>query len=198
MVVFDIKQSPPSRQELDAEKLLLAGQKKSLIKSSILSDLIHGMIFLSFYVSGLLSGYALLVAIGLGTLAAVVLASSLKKQLRKTDFALILLSTLIVVAAVCGILFGVMHEVLLPAFCASLTAGSIVIAGAVIGRNFFHVFTGLEKLKYVSVDEFAEQELLTLCNQHPELAQYRQQARDILRPNLTFGELQAMRDWQRL
>jgi hypothetical protein len=37
--------------------------------------------------------------------------------------------------------------------------------------------------------------MLQLCKLHPPLEEYRQQALMILRPNLTVGELQAMRDW---
>lgn len=197
MIVFDVGQPPPTRQQLEAENKLLAVQKKRLVKASIISDGVHGLIFLALYLTHLLTGYALLVAIGVGTVVAVVLASTLKKQLRKSDIALVILVSLAAIAAVCGILIGVMHEAMPPGIFAGLMTGSMVIAGAMIGRRFFHVFSGLENLKYVAEDEYAEQELLALCNRYPELEYYRQQARDLLRPNLNFGELQAMRDWLR-
>jgi len=197
MLVFDVTRPPPTRLELEAEKQQLKEQRRQLIKASLISDLLHGLIFLGLYLSDLLTGHAVLAAIGLGTIVAVILASTLKKQLRSTDVALVGLVALGVVSAACGILVGVMAESLTPSLLAGLAAGSIVIAGAIIGRKFFHVFTGLENLKYVSEDEIAAQELLALCSRHQELEVYRQQAREILRPNLVFGELQAMREWLR-
>jgi len=195
MIVFDINQPPPTRQELAAEKTELAAEKKRLIRLSLVCDLCHGLFFLGLFMSDLLSGYALLAAIGLGTIVAVALASTLKKQLRNTDMALVALVATGVIVAAYTILTEVMAEKLLASLLASLAAGSIVIAGAVIGRKFFHVFTGLENLRNVAEDEYAEQELLALCQQYPALEDYRQQAREILRPNLTFGELQAMQEW---
>jgi len=197
MPVFDVKKAPPTRQELEGEKTCLTALKKHLIKASIWSDAVHGLLFLAFYWADLISGYALLVAIGLGTIVAVVLAASLQRQLRRSDTALVTLCALVTVVAVSGILVGVMREPLWPGVLAGLASGSLVVAGAVIGRKLFHVFTSLENLRSVAEEEESEQELLALCSQYPELANYRQQARDLLRPNLTIGELKAMRDWLR-
>jgi hypothetical protein len=63
-----------------------------------------------------------------------------------------------------------------------------------LGRWILRVFNGLEQLKSLADHEPAEREMLQLCRENPQFEEYRQQALQILRPNLTFGELQSMRD----
>lgn len=195
MLDYDITQPPPSRQELDAEKSQFTVLKKQQIKASIISDGCHGVLLLTLYLTNLLSGFGLLVAMITATTVAIALASSSRKQLDSSDVAVVALASLATVASVVGISVWMLQEILIGAILAGLVSGSIVTAGAIIGRKFFHVFIGLEQLKNVAEDDLAIQELQTLCRNHPALDDYRQQARDILRPNLTFGELQAMRDW---
>ena len=195
MLTYDILQPPPTRQELDAEKTHLSLLKKQLIKASVISDGCHGVCFVALYLFELISGYSLLLTILSATLVAVGLASSLKKQLRSTDLVVVAFSSLATAAAVSAVLIYLMGEMPLGGILAGLVSGSIVTAGAVIGRKFFHVFIGLENLLNVAEDEYSLQELQALCRKHPEVDEYRQQALDILRPNLNFGELQAMRAW---
>ncbi len=195
MLDYDISQPPPTRQELDAEKFQLTVLKKQQIKASIISDGCHGISLLILYLSDLLSGYGLLVAVISATTVAVALASSSRKQLDSSDVAVVALASLATVVSVAAISVWILQDMLIGGALAGLLSGSIVTAGAVIGRKFFHVFIGLEQLKNVAEDELASRELQTLCQNHPELNDYRQQALDILRPNLNFGELQAMRDW---
>ena len=195
MLDYDITQPPPTRQELDAEKAQLKVLKKQQIKTSIISDGCHGSILLILYLTDFLSGYGLLLAVITATTVAVTLASSSRKQLDSSDVAVVSLASLATVVSVAAISVWILQETLIGGGLAGLLSGSIVTAGAVIGRKFFHVFIGLEQLKNVAVDELATRELQTLCQNHPELNDYRRQALDILRPNLNLGELQAMRDW---
>jgi hypothetical protein len=192
---YDISLPPPTRQELEAEKIRLNSLKKQQIKASIISDSCHALCFLALYTTDNLSGAGLLLAIILATFVAFALANATKKQLSSSGFAAIALASMTTMFIVAGISIWVLEESLLGGTLSALASGSVVVAGAVIGRKFFHVFIGLDSLKNVAEDEFALQELQSLCRNHPELAEYRQQARDVLRPNLTFGELQAMRDW---
>ena len=195
MLSYDISQPPPTRQELAAERSRLTALKKQQIKASLISDGCHGAIFLTLYLTDLLSGLGLIVAISTATLVAVALATSLKKQLAFADVAAVVLASLATVALVTGVAIWFLQEELLGALLAGLTSGSIVTVGGILGRKFFHVFIGLDQLKNVAEDDFAVQELQMLCRKHPQLEGYRQQALEVLRPNLTFGELQAMRAW---
>ncbi len=192
---FDISLPPPTRQELAAEQLHLNILKKQQIRTSIISDGGHGLLFLFLYLNNLLSGTGLLLAIIWATSVAFALASSLKKQLNTTGIFVIALAALSTMTVVTSLSIWILDESLSGGCLSGIAAGSMVTAGAIIGRKFFHVFSGLEALKNVAEDELALQELTLLCRKYPQLADYRQQALDILRPNLTFGELQAMRLW---
>lgn len=194
MLTFDINQSPPTRQELDAEKLRLSKFKKQLIKQSIFSDCIHGGALLLLYLAELLTGYGLLAVIGLGTVIALVLANSLKK-LKAADLMTVAFVAIAAAVAVGGTVYGFPGGTVTGSVLAGIITGSIIMFSTLIGRWLLRVFNGLEQLKSLADYEYAEQEMLQLCRENKLLEEYRQQALEILRPNLTFGELQSMRDY---
>ncbi len=193
MLNFDITQAPPSRQELATEHKRLTQQKKLQIKSSCISDAAHGSILLGLYLTDLLSGYGLLVAIGMGTMIAVMLAQQGLKSQQSSGNPQIAIFALLGMASVIGILRLVMTEPVAGSLIAGLLAGSMIVAGSIIGRKIMQVYSGLERLKSLAEDETAEAEMRALCRKSPQAEDYRQQALQILRPNLTFGELEAMR-----
>lgn len=194
MLTFDITKDPPTRHELDAEKLRLAQFKKQLIKQSVLSDSVHGGALLLLYLFDLLTGYGLLTVIGLGTVIALVLATSLKK-LKAADLMTVAFVAIAAACAVGGTVYGFPNETVLGSVLAGIITGSIIMFSTLIGRWLLRAFNGLEQLKSLADYEDAEREMLHLCRNNPLLEDYRQQALEILRPNLTFGELQSMRDF---
>lgn len=194
MLTFDINQSPPTRHEIDAERVRLTQFKKQLIRQSIYSDGIHGGVLLLLYFTDILTGYGLLAVIGLGTVIALVLATSLKK-LRAADLMTVAFVAIATAFAVGGTVYGFPGETVAGSVLAGIITGSIVMFSTLIGRWMLRVFNGLEQLKSLADFEAAEQEMLLLCRENPHLEDYRQQALQILRPNLTFGELQSMRNW---
>ena len=100
----------------------------------------------------------------------------------------------LVAFAVGGTVKGLPGGTALGSVLSALITGSIIMFSTLIGRMMLRVFTGLDDLRSLAEQEEAEQEMLQLCRDYPHLEDYRQQARDILRPNLTFGELKAMRE----
>jgi hypothetical protein len=195
MIIFDISQSPPTRQDLDAENMHLERLKKRLIKHSIISDGGHGLALLGLYLSNQLSGYGLLAVIGLGTVIAIIMATTLKNRLRKADLLTVIFVATATAFAVGGTVHGLPNETLAGSILTGLITGSIILFSTLIGRQMLQVFTSLEQMKNLTEFANAEQELRQLCRDNPLLEEYRQQALQILRPNLTLGELQAMRDW---
>ena len=194
MLNFDITNHPPTRHELDAERLRLSQFKKQLIKQSIFSDSIHGGVLLLLYLADILTGYGLLAVIGLGTVIALVMATSLK-NLKTADLMTVAFVAIATSCVVGGTVYGFPNETTLGSVLAAAITGSIIMFSTLIGRWLLQVFNGLDNLKSLSDYDGAEQELLQLCRNNPQLEEYRQQALEILRPNLTLGELQAMRDF---
>jgi len=193
MLTFNISNAPPTRQEIDAEHERLKNFKKQLINQSIISDCFHGGALLLLYFTDIISGYGLLAILGLGTVIAVILASSLQK-LRAADLMTVAFVAIAAAFAVGGTVQGLPGGSVLGSVLAALITGSIIMFSTLIGRMMLRVFNGLEDLKSLAEFEDYEQEMLQLCREHAHLEAYRQQARDILRPNLTFGELKAMRN----
>lgn len=193
MLTFDINQSPPTRHEIDEEEKRLSAFKKQLIRQSIISDCCHGGALLLLYWQEIISGYGLLAIIGLGTLLAVILATTMKR-LRAADLMTVAFVAIAAAFAVGGTVQGLPGGSVLGSVLSGVITGSIIMFSTLIGRMMLRVFNGLEALKSLADHEGAEQEMLQLCRQYPHLEEYRQQAREILRPNLTFGELQAMRE----
>lgn len=96
--------------------------------------------------------------------------------------------------AVIVVLTTQMQQPRTGSFIAGLLTVSIVIVGATLGRRIKKVLISSEELKSIIDDPHAQQEMNTLCQQFPELQEYRQQAASYLRPTLTYGELNAMRE----
>ncbi len=147
------------------------------------------------YLTDLLSGYGLLVAVALATVIAVVLAAVTRRILQTSDRIAITAIAIGSAAATGFILSRVMVETPIGSIVAGFAAGSIVVVGAFLGRKIKQVMVGLEELKSIVEDEFAQQEVSGICRLYPEMESYRQQALQILRPNLTYGELWAMQKW---
>lgn len=194
MLTFDINQSPPTRQEIEQERERLTRFRKQLIKQSVCSDSIHGSSFFLLYYFDLMSGYALLAVIGLATVIALVLISSLKR-LRTTDLMTVAFVAIAAAFAVGGMVYGFPDASVLGSVLAAVVTGSVVMFSTLIGRMMLRVFNGLEELKSLVQYDDMEQEMLRLCRENPPLEDYRQEALQILRPNLTLGELKAMREW---
>ena len=173
----------------------LRQERKELMKISCISDALHGLIFLALYLFDLISGYALLAAVLMATVIAVVLAAVTKRHLQASDRIAIIIIALGAASAVGFFLYAGMQQTPLGSLLSGLTAGSIVIVGAFVGRKIKQVIVGLEDLKSIAEDDFAQQEVSGICRLYPELEAYRQQALQILRPNLTYGELRAMQKW---
>ncbi|SHJ93138.1 hypothetical protein SAMN02745165_03570 [Malonomonas rubra DSM 5091] len=193
MLTFDVHQSPPTHHEIDAEQQRLTAFKKQLIQQSIVSDCFHGFALLALYLFDIISGYGLLAILGLGTVIAVILATTMKR-LRAADLMTVAFVAIAAAFAVGGTVNGLPGGTALGSVLSALITASIIMFSTLIGRMMLRVFTGLEDLRSLAEQEEAEQEMRQLCREYPHLEAYRQQARDILRPNLTFGELKAMRN----
>ena len=195
MLVFDITLPPPSRQDLDREKCRLSAYKKRRLGLALASDVVHFFAFLLIYYFGPIGALPLFGAYGLATLFAMILAIYRKGSLGFKEPTLVSIGAALVMASIIWIFQDILGAGIPVAVLTGLTAGSMVIAGAIIGCQLLQVQLNLEALKPIADDELAVQELAALCDHYPQLSHYRQEARSILRPNLTQGELQAMRDW---
>ena len=195
MITFDITQHPPTRQELEADKQELSTEKKQQIRRSVVSDSVHGAALFGLYWADQLSGYGLQAVIGLGTVLAVIMATTLKKRLHKSDIFTVVFISVAAACAVGGTVHGLPRVTVTGSVSAGLITGSIILFSTLIGRNLLLAYHRIEQLKNLTEYEDAEEEMLQLCRENPQLEDYRQLALQILRPNLTLGELQAMRDW---
>jgi hypothetical protein len=133
--------------------------------------------------------------VGLSTVCAIILATATRNTLNRGDiFSAAIIATATAVAVV-FILHLTMHQPLTGSVLAGLLAGSIVIVGATLGRKIKQVMTLAEDLKPVTDDPLAQREINELCRKHQFLNDYCDQASRYLRPQLTYGELKAMRQW---
>ncbi len=197
MFQFDISNDPPTAVELKQIHADLKHKRHQQIKLSCLSDLSHTAVFLALYFFNLLSGFGTLTAIVLGTLCALLLATTMPDELGPSQLSTVALVAIGNSLAVGSILFWLMKQPLSGSIAAALTCASIVFLGATLGRRIKQVMLALENLKPMTDDDQAQHELIGLCRSFPQLAQYREQAARLLRPNLTYGELAAMRQWVR-
>ena len=195
MLNIDLSQEPLTFQELHTELELLKKLRKAQIKYSCISDVAHAFVFISLYFSHFLRGYSVLIAVAMSTVVAVIMATMIRQSLRLTDWIIISAFSLGTACATTLVLFSMMQEELGGSLVAGIAAGSIVIVGATLGRKIKQVMLTIDGLKPITEDEQARNELASLCRQYPELEEYRQQAALNLRPNLTYLELQAMRNW---
>jgi hypothetical protein len=193
---FAIDTDPLTTGELNAELDKLKQIRKTQIKQSCISDVLHAFVFIALYFYQMLSGYAVLAAVGISTVPAILLATLLRNPLSLKDFFVITMMALGGSSATLLVLWQVMLQPLPGSLIAACATASIVVVGATLGRNIKQVMSAIEELKPISNDEAAVNELRALCGQYPELEQYRSAAAQNLRPHLTYGELAAMRQWQ--
>lgn len=192
---FDLKRDPPTSRELDQLLQQLKARRRKQIKYSCISDVLHAFVFIALYFGGILSGYAILAGVGLATLCALILATVTRPRLVFTDRLAIAGIALGGGAASFILLYQTFEETLSGSLIAGLLSGSIIIVGATLGRQIKDVMVGIEQMKSIADDPQAVQEMNQLCRRYPELANYREEATRNLRPNLTYGELAAMREW---
>ena len=195
MFYFDLAKEPLTNLELKAELQKLKELRKIQIKYSCVSDVLHAFLFIALYFNHFLSGYAILVAVGLSTAIALLLATVPRQTLIKSDMVVIVILSA-GTAMTSGILLSkMMNESLVGSLIAALAAGSIVIIGATLGRKIKKVLTAIESMKPIIDDKMSWQKVMTLCRKFPELDEYRESAAQYLRPHLTYGELEAMEKW---
>ena len=195
MYQFDLTQEPLTNLELKSERENLKVIRKEQIKYSCISDVSHSVIFIALYFNQMLSGYAVLAAIGLSTICALGVATMSRQPSKLSNRIAISVIAGGTAAAVTTILVLMMKQSLSGGIIAGLLTGSIIVVGGTLGRKIKEVIVAIEDLKPISDDTHAQQELAALCHQFSKLADYREQATSYLRPTLTYGELKAMRNW---
>lgn len=197
MFQFDLTQEPLTNVELKELQKKAKASRKELIKYSCISDVFHAFIYIALYFSQMLSGYAILAAVGLSTVCAIIIATATRSKLDRGDILSAIIIAFGAASAVVFILHLTMHQPLSGSIIAGILSGSIVIVGATLGRKIKQVMTLAEDLKPIIDDTLAQRELSDLCRKHPALSDYREQASRYLRPQLTYGELKKMRDYAR-
>ena len=195
MFYFDGRCEPPTALELKEVQQQLKLEKKHQLQFSCLSDLSHGLLFLGLYYFDFLSGRATLTAIIFATACAIVLANYVHQPLSVPDKVSIAVTAIGALLIILILLTWWMKQQTYASLIAACAGSSIVIVGAVLGRKVKQVISNLEDLKPFCDDSYAKKELVEMCRTFPEIVRYRDQAKQILRPNLTYGELKAMRTW---
>jgi hypothetical protein len=195
MFHFDLEKEPLTNLELKAELQRFKDMRKVQIKYSCISDVLHAFIFIALYFNHFLSGYAILIAVALSTVVALLLATVVRQSLIVTDLLTIGMFSVGTTFVTGIVLIKIMNEPYPGSLIAALTAGSIVIVGATLGRKIKKVLTSIESMKPIIDDDLSSQKLMALCHKFPELDKYRQSAAQYLRPHLTYGELAAMEKW---
>lgn len=197
MFKFDLSQEPLSSREFQVELHRLKALRKDQIKRSCISDVLHAFVFIGLYFSQFLSGYSVLIAVAISTVFALVMAMISKEALVLTDKIVIAFIVAGAAVATTLILTITMKEELTGSLVAGLTTGSIVIVGATLGRQIKQVMILLDEMKPIIDDEPALHEIAQLCRRYPHFEVYRELAAQNLRPHLSYGELSAMREWDR-
>ncbi len=196
MYQFDLTQEPLTNLELKSEQEKIKAIRKEQIKYSCISDVLHSFGFIALYFSQILSGYAILVAIGISTGCALIVATATRSPFKPNNLVTVVAIAIGAAAAVIIVLLTQMQQPFTGSIIAGLLTVSIVIVGATLGQKIKKVMVAGEDLKSIVDDPHAQQEIATLCQQFPALEEYRQQAASYLRPTLTYGELKAMRQWR--
>ena len=196
MFSFDLTQEPLTNLELKAELQLLKQQRKTQIKQSCISDVLHAVIFIGLYFGQFLTGYATLAAVAISTVVAVSIATTSDNQDKLTDWLAIVALASATIIGTSAILYFSMTQPLVGSIIAGIATGSIVIVGATFGRKVKQVMVAIEAMKPI-IDDLSRQELMFLCGKFPALEEYRETAKQNLRPHLTSGELTAMQQWAR-
>lgn len=192
---FDLTHEPPTSQELVAALTNLKNRRGKLMIRSCISDGIHLLLLLLLYFGNILSGRSVLVLIALSVVVAIVLATATRDSLLFSDLIAIAVSIIAVVAASTLLLTISMSQSWGAGIVAGVIAGTIVTSGTILGRALKKVMFAIEQLNPIPTDDPILAEVSALCQRYPELRNYREQAKQNLRPHLTYGELFAMREW---
>jgi hypothetical protein len=195
MFDFDEFSEPPTTGDIQQEKVQLLAQRKKLLIHSAISDAVHICIFALLYLFALVSGRGLLGVLIFSSVIALMLATRVKAPIVRSDLVQVALATCAVMAVAALFLFQGLGQALPGSLVATLASGSIVVLGSLLGSRAKGVFRSIENLEPLIDDARAQQELQLLCNRFTAVGDYRQQARDNLRPNLSYGELAAMKRW---
>ena len=195
MFYFDEQCEPPTAFEIKDTQVKLKHEKKQQLKYSCASDALHGLVFFSLYYFNFISGKATLITIIFATICALVLTNYVHQPLSTSDKVSIAVTAIGVFLLSLLLLIWWMKQEVDASIIASAAGGSIVLIGSILGRKVKQVLNNLEDLKPVHDDCSAKKELANLTRHYPEVATYRDQALQILRPNLTYGELKAIRVW---
>ena len=195
MYQFDLTQEPLTNLELKSEQEQLKTIRKEQIKYSCISDVLHTFVFIALYFSQVLTGYAVLIAIGISTGCALVVATANRSPFKSNNLVTRAVMAIGAASAVSTILLTRMQQPLSGSIIAGVLTVSIVTVGATLGQKIKKVMVSGEDLKPIIDDPHAQQEIAVLCRQFTALEEYRQKAASYLRPTLTYGELKAMRQW---
>ncbi len=195
MFTFDLTKEPLTNLELKAELHLLKQQRKTQIKQSCISDVLHAFIFIGLYFGHFLTGYATLATVAISTVVAVSIATTRDNKDKLADWLAITALASATIVGTSAVLYFSMSQPLIGSIIAGIATGSIVIVGATFGRKVKQVMVAIEAMKPIIDDEWARLELSTICRNFPKLEEYRDTARQNLRPHLTYGELTAMQQW---
>jgi len=119
MFRFNLADEPLTNLELKAELQRHKDLRTVQIKYSCVSDVLHAFIFIALYFNHFLSGYAILVAVGLSTVVALLLATVPRQTLIKSDMVVIVLLSA-GTAMTSGILLSkIMNESFIGSFIAA-------------------------------------------------------------------------------
>ncbi len=195
MFQFDILCEPPTAAQLKQFRSELLVKRRTLLKYAGLSDCLHLIIFCALYFSGLLSGQAVLGVAVSSIVVALLLASRQAPVQRRYDIPLLAIVTILMLLASYGFLAYGMEQPLSGSLVAAIASGSVVVLGCLLGAQVKTVFRTIEELQPIVDDQQAQRELQLLSHLFAEIRNYRQQASEILRPNLTYAELSAMKTW---
>jgi hypothetical protein len=197
MFDFTPHTEPPTAYDLKQIRLDLLLQRKQLLKLCGISDISHILLFALIYFFNILSGRGVVGVLIFSSTIALVIAAKTKAPLHRVGVLQTSIATCAVMTGSYVFLTWGIQQPLLGTLLATLGSGSIVFLGSILGSRAKAVFRSLENLESISEDAQAQQELQLLSHRFIEINNYRQQARDNLRPNLTYGELKAMKQWAR-
>ncbi len=195
MFQFNILNEPPTAAQLRQIKSELLAKRRALLKYAGLSDCLHLVVFCALYFFGLLSGRGVLGVAVSSIVVALLLAARQDPSSKRFKVPLLVIVTgIVMLASYCFLVYG-MHQPLAGALIAAVACGSVVTLGTLLGGQVKTVFRMLEEMQPMVDDHRAQRELQLLSHLFAEIRTYRQQASEILRPNLTYAELTAMKTW---
>lgn len=195
MFEFDKTTEPPTTGEIQQEKARLLALRKKLLIHCATSDIAHVGAFALIYFFNLVSGRSLIGVLIFSSMIALMLAARIKTPIERSDRVQVTFATCAVMATSYLFLTLGFKEALVGSGLATLGCGSIVAIGSILGHRAKAVFRSIEDLNPLIDDARAKLELQLLSRSFSEVSDYRQSASNNLRPNLTYGELAAMKHW---